>query len=170
MAAMLLNSTSTILDSVSNSKAFTSANASFVGAAYNSLSTQQQQQVGQAFGSICIISSGLLFVLSIVLCRQIVAAVNVIKQAAGCMTSMWGLLLFPVVLFFMLCALYAYWIFVAVYLASAGKYNPQSKLYELDETLRKAAAYHLFGLLWTNHFLVGISQVVIHAIATVAIL
>ena len=158
MAAMLLNSTSSAVDAVSSSKAFTSANASFVGAAYNSLSTQQQQQVGQAFGSICIISSGVLFVLSIVLCRQIVAAVNVIKQAASCMVSMWGLLLFPVVLFILLCALYTYWIFVAVYLASAGKYNPQSKLYELDETLRKAAAYHLFGLLWTNHFLVGISQ------------
>jgi hypothetical protein len=72
---------------------------------------------------------------------------------------MWGLLLFPIVLFILLCALYTYWIFVAVYLASAGKYNPQSKLYELDETLRKAAVYHLFGLLWTNHFLVGIAQV-----------
>ena len=50
-------------------------------------------------------------------------------------------------------------IFVAIYLASAGKYNPQSKLYELDENLRKAAAYHLFGLLWTKQFLVGIAQV-----------
>jgi hypothetical protein len=169
MAALLLNSTNGALDSVGNSKAFTSANASFVGAAYNSLSTQQQQQVGHAFGSICIICSGLLLVLSIVLCRQIVAAVNVIKQAASCMTSMWGLLLFPVVLFILLCALYAYWIFVAVYLASAGKYNPQSKLYELDETLRKAAAYHLFGLLWTNHFLVGISQVRVYAAAVAVI-
>lgn len=169
MAALLLNSTNGALDSVGNSKAFTSANASFVGAAYNSLTTQQQQQVGHAFGSICIICSGLLLVLSIVLCRQIVAAVNVIKQAASCMTSMWGLLLFPVVLFILLCALYAYWIFVAVYLASAGKYNPQSKLYELDETLRKAAAYHLFGLLWTSHFLVGISQVRVYAAAVAVI-
>jgi hypothetical protein len=159
MAAMLLNSTARAIDSVSNSKAFASANASFVGSAYNSLSTEQQQQLGHAFGSMCIIVSGLLLLLSIVLCRQIVAAVNVIKQAAGCLVSMWGLLLFPIVLFILLCALYTYWIFVAVYLASAGKYNPQSKLYELDETLRKAAVYHLFGLLWTNHFLVGIAQV-----------
>jgi len=159
MAAMLLNSTTSAVDAVSSSKAFASANASFIGSAYSSLSTQQQQQVGQAFGSACIISSAVLFLLSIVLCRQIVAAVNVLKQAAGCMVSMWGLLLFPVVLFILLCALYTYWIFVAVFLASAGKYNPQSKLYELDETLRKAAAYHLFGLLWTNHFLIGIAQV-----------
>ena len=160
MAAMLLNSTNNLANSVSSSKAFSSANASFVGSAYNSLSTQQQQQVGHAFGSVCIIGSGILFVLSIVLCRQIVSAVNVIKKAAGCMVSMWGLLLFPVVLFILLCALYTYWIFVAIYLASAGKYNPQSKLYELDENLRKAAAYHLFGLLWTKQFLVGIAQVI----------
>jgi hypothetical protein len=159
MAAMLLNSTNKFSDSVGSSKAFASANASFIGSAYNSLSTEQQQQVGHAFGSICIICSGVLLVLSIVLCRQIVSAVNVIKKAAGCMTSMWGLLLFPVVLFIMLCALYTYWIFVAIYLASAGKYNPQSKLYELDENLRKAAAYHFFGLLWTKQFLVGIAQV-----------
>jgi hypothetical protein len=159
MAAMLLNSTTDLLNSVSSSKAFSSANASFVGAAYNSLSTEQQQQVGHAFGSICVIGSGVLFLLSIVLCRQIIAAVNVLKKAAGCMVSMWGLLLFPVILFILLCVLYTYWIFVAVYLASAGKYNPVSKLYELDENLRKAAAYHLFGLLWTKQFLVGIAQV-----------
>jgi len=71
--------------------------------------------------------------------------------------------LFPLITFVATVLLVIYWLFVAVYLYSAGDVKGDGSGYalELDETLQYMLLYHFFGLLWGIQFITAFGQLVI---------
>jgi choline transporter-like protein 2/4/5 len=94
--------------------------------------------------------------------RIAVACMKVASQAVGVMPS---ILLFPFATYAMLLALVAWWVIVTAFLYSTGdiEENTLGTGYTVswNETIQYMGVYHLFGLLWTNQFIVGFGYCVI---------
>lgn len=121
------------------------------------------------------ISTLIFFVVCLFLRKRINLAIDVTKEGTRAVTDMKSMLLLPFFKFAILLILFAYWVWVAVNLASAGEMKvvdvsqvpgidvPGGKLrkFTYDETLRYAALYHFFGLLWTCAFLIYLTDLII---------
>jgi hypothetical protein len=59
-----------------------------------------------------------------------------------------------------------YFVVVALYIASAGEFDPAQSTYEMDDTLRYMLFYHLFVVLWTYCLIVGCFHFTIVGAAT----
>mmetsp|Transcript_25196 Transcript_25196/g.47612 ORF Transcript_25196/g.47612 Transcript_25196/m.47612 type:complete len:723 (+) Transcript_25196:109-2277(+) len=108
--------------------------------------------------------TGLVLLLSILMIPRIAVAVACLKVASQAISTMPFILFFPVVPFLLEVVLIVWWIAVSIALYSAAtvKEDPDGGYtLEWDEQMRYMMAYHLFGLLWTNQFLVGFGLCVI---------
>eukprot|EP00899_Mesostigma_viride_P018836 jgi/Mesvir1/26954/Mv20673-RA.2 len=108
----------------------------------------------------------LLLLLTIALIPRIRVAVATLKVASQAIGSMPHVVFFPIIPFILTLGLIIYWFCVIALLYSAGdvKYDPAVDVeYDLvwTDKLRWMAVYHLFGLLWTNQFIVGLTQTIL---------
>mmetsp|Transcript_19037 Transcript_19037/g.31987 ORF Transcript_19037/g.31987 Transcript_19037/m.31987 type:complete len:792 (+) Transcript_19037:213-2588(+) len=104
------------------------------------------------------------FLFTLLLAKRIKVAIAVLKVASQAVSTMPMILFFPLVQFAMLVGLMVWWIAVVAGLYSAGDVSEkEGGGYDLawDETLRYMMLYHLFGLLWTNQFIVGFGLMVV---------
>eukprot|EP01155_Anaeramoeba_flamelloides_P051656 Anaeramoba_flamelloidesc42478_g1_i3.p1 GENE.c42478_g1_i3~~c42478_g1_i3.p1 ORF type:complete len:893 (+),score=172.02 c42478_g1_i3:107-2785(+) len=115
-------------------------------------------------GGIFVIS----FLLVIFLRGRIRLAIQIVKEAAKAIQASKRIVLFPVITFLALACLYAWWVPVGIFMMAAG--NPELKKktndgedywkldYENDTRTNYATIYHLFGLFWTNAWIMAITQ------------
>ncbi|KAJ3445544.1 ctl-like protein [Anaeramoeba flamelloides] len=110
--------------------------------------------------------------------KRIALAIVVIKEAAKAVSDIPMIIFFPLFTFLALLVVYAYWVPVSMFLMSSGKPrlveevpatgDPYLKLdYKNEKSINYLGIYHLFGLLWTNAFVIAVTQgVVAGAIAS----
>nr|XP_021000008.1 choline transporter-like protein 4 [Parasteatoda tepidariorum] len=142
-----------------------------------------------ALAIICGVIFGILFLVVVFLRKRIYIAIALIVQsskAVGCMSSTLFFPIFPYILQF---AFFAFWIAIALYIASSGKAsfviadapagsshangshcNPKKynstgegikclfQSYGLRDNLFSAHVYNLFGLFWSQFFVIGLGQ------------
>jgi len=104
------------------------------------------------------------FLFTLLMATRVRVAIAVLKVASQAISTMPMILFFPLVQFVMLVILLAWWIAVVAGLYSAGTVSErEGGGYNLawDDTLRYMLLYHLFGLLWTNQFIVGFGLMVV---------
>ncbi|KAJ3447974.1 choline transporter-like (slc family 44) [Anaeramoeba flamelloides] len=111
------------------------------------------------------------FCLIIFLRKKINLVIQIIKEAAKAIQASKFVVFFPIATFIALLCLYAWWVPVAIFMMAAG--SPTLELdeidgeefykldYENDKSTNYATIYHFFGLLWTNAWIIGITQITI---------
>jgi hypothetical protein len=96
---------------------------------------------------------------------RIQLAISIIKEASSAMRAVPCVIFVPAIVLIFTLGFFAYWIAAWVYLNSAGvaTFNADGtfKGYEDTNKTRQLQIYHLFGLLWTTAFLIGINEMVI---------
>eukprot|EP00854_Cymbomonas_tetramitiformis_P022377 gene22377-26998_t len=105
-----------------------------------------------------------LFLITLIMIKRIRIAVACIKVASQAVSTMPTILFFPLVPLALEIVLLAYWILVVAFLYSAGEVKELEgggTEISWDDNLRYMMLYHLFGLLWTNEFLIGFGLTVI---------
>jgi len=114
---------------------------------------------------VCGALSLVLLCLTIFLCKQIVIAVGIIKEACLAVNSMKMIVLFPIVQYLIMIVFLVYWIIIAIYMASTGDLKKGCatgtsgatcvEVYsmEYNDTMKKVILYHFFGLLWNMAFI-----------------
>jgi choline transporter-like protein 2/4/5 len=108
--------------------------------------------------------TGLVLLFTLVMIRRVAIAIACLKVASQAIDSMPLILFFPLIPFALEVLLVAYWMMVAATLYSMGDLKAvEDGGYSLEYTqdMRYMMLYHLFGLLWTNQFLVGYGLCVI---------
>mmetsp|Transcript_33039 Transcript_33039/g.69073 ORF Transcript_33039/g.69073 Transcript_33039/m.69073 type:complete len:725 (-) Transcript_33039:448-2622(-) len=127
--------------------------------------TNGSAQTNQNLLSIATGVVGLTFVLyTVFLCvmiSRISMALEVIEQAANCVRCMPLALVFPVLQWVALCGLFVWWVFVFVYLASSGSWDPVTRTFSWNDTIRRAIIYHFFGLLWGRAMILAVGNLII---------
>eukprot|EP00899_Mesostigma_viride_P009105 jgi/Mesvir1/18196/Mv09481-RA.2 len=108
--------------------------------------------------------SVLLLLLTIAIASRVRVAVGVIKVASQAVGSMPQILFLPLFPFGLNVLLVLYWVFIGALLYSAGDVVKDKELesYELvwRNELRYMFLYHVFGLLWSHQFIVGLSHTI----------
>eukprot|EP01105_Mastigella_eilhardi_P017562 TRINITY_DN4036_c0_g3_i3.p1 TRINITY_DN4036_c0_g3~~TRINITY_DN4036_c0_g3_i3.p1 ORF type:complete len:497 (+),score=119.54 TRINITY_DN4036_c0_g3_i3:104-1492(+) len=106
-----------------------------------------------------------MIVVIIFLRNRIRLAVQIIKEASKALARMPLLTWFPFLTFAAQLVLYAYWLVVSMYLATAALGQDTLSMgvttYKANISVRYLALYHLFGLLWTNAFILAIGETTI---------
>merc|ERR1719356_182303 len=75
---------------------------------------------------VAIVILSVLFLISLIFMRKAInLACEVVSQAAAAFTQMKSLVLFPVLVFIMLIGYFAFWLVIAVYIASVEKSSMQ---------------------------------------------
>jgi len=129
--------------------------------------------------------SVLLLLLTLLMYKRIRVAVACIKVASQAISSMPSILLFPIIPFLATLVVFIYWIVVFAYLYSCGELtevweaqggnttmpvmptmpcaeSPDCYFeYQWNNELRYMMLYHIFGLLWTNQFILGFGYTVV---------
>ncbi|KAJ3436922.1 ctl-like protein [Anaeramoeba flamelloides] len=101
--------------------------------------------------------------------KRILLAIVIIKEASKAVSDIPMVVFFPLITFGMLLILYLWWVPVAMFLMSSGKPRlvtevpstgePYYKLdYKNEASINYLGIYHLIGLLWTNAFIVALTQ------------
>ncbi|KAJ1492672.1 plasma-membrane choline transporter-domain-containing protein [Baffinella frigidus] len=108
--------------------------------------------------AVCFVIYSLLFCIMI---PRIMLAIKVINIASSCVASMPTIFLCPIIQFFWMLSLFAWWTAVAVFIASVGEWNAEAHQYQWDDATRWAAVFHFFGLLWGRAFILACGQLVI---------
>lgn len=101
--------------------------------------------------------------------KRINLALGIMAEAGDAISAMPTIIFYPLITFASLVVLMVYWMYIALYLASAWKDKDDVNFGgdASDEELQWAAVYHFFGLLWTLEFILAAGQVVLAgAIAT----
>jgi len=113
----------------------------------------------------------LFFCMIVCMCQQIRLACFILTEASKAVNDMKVMLLFPIVPFCMLMALYIWWITVSAYLY--GVDSSQTQQVTVNTTLMDVSVsvdesdvqniwwYHLFGLLWTQQLINAIAMMTI---------
>eukprot|EP00002_Diphylleia_rotans_P013264 TRINITY_DN2588_c0_g1_i1.p1 TRINITY_DN2588_c0_g1~~TRINITY_DN2588_c0_g1_i1.p1 ORF type:complete len:618 (-),score=154.63 TRINITY_DN2588_c0_g1_i1:157-2010(-) len=102
--------------------------------------------------------SVILFFLIVFMAKRINFSIGIIKEATRAVSAVPGVVIFPFFVSTALSAFIVYWIYVALYLASAGEFNEDEQEYEQSDDLKRAMVYHLFGLLWIVAFIIAVGQ------------
>jgi len=92
---------------------------------------------------------------------RIYLACKVIQQAAACLAEIPSALLFPVVQWVFMAALFVWFVAVFLYLASAGEWDQATRTYAWNDNIRRALIFHFFGLLWCRAFILAVGNLVI---------
>eukprot|EP00164_Ancoracysta_twista_P000960 GFYU01001257.1.p2 GENE.GFYU01001257.1~~GFYU01001257.1.p2 ORF type:complete len:682 (+),score=229.41 GFYU01001257.1:660-2705(+) len=113
-------------------------------------------------------ASVILLILLIFFRKRIQITIGVVKEASAAIGDMPFIIGYPIITFLLMLALMLWWVFVALFLASAGTNvdkeidgKPGYKEYTFDDDLKKMIIYHLFGGLWTAQFILALSEIVI---------
>ncbi|KAJ5078075.1 choline transporter-like protein [Anaeramoeba ignava] len=99
--------------------------------------------------------------------KRIILAVALIEEAATAIKAMPRIVFFPLITFVLLLILYAYSIAVAAFLLSSGKPKAEEKNgeyyleFENTSAMNYLTIYHFFGLLWTNSYIIALTQATI---------
>ncbi|GMF45461.1 unnamed protein product [Phytophthora fragariaefolia] len=123
--------------------------------------------------------TGIAFLLVCFFQKRIRIAVGIVKEASRTLQSLPLLVLFPIIPFIMLLALFAYAAIVGAYIYSSGEMQLSSLAGDLaeqagqnissnatttlntvspDQTMKLLVAYHFFGFLWTAQLINAISM------------
>eukprot|EP01018_Ginkgo_biloba_P013005 Gb_10052 [translate_table: standard] len=108
--------------------------------------------------------TGLFLLFTLVIARRLKVAIACIKVASNAIGRMPSLLLFPLLPFFMVIMLLAWWLSVAVLLFTTSTVKKRADgSFKLvwSHTTQYLAAYHIFGLLWSWQFICGFSYLTI---------
>eukprot|EP00158_Paraphelidium_tribonemae_P004854 Partr_v1_DN27006_c0_g1_i1_m28801 putative Solute carrier family 44 member len=122
--------------------------------------TRDVQTYFGMFIAACVFA-GLINLVLLFMRKRIKVAIQVIREASSAVKSMPSMVVFPIMSFVLMLAVYAYWFVIELYLAS-GKQEPTifGATYSVD-IFRYLQWYHLFGLFWTQQFISGINQTAI---------
>eukprot|EP01015_Nassula_variabilis_P030426 TRINITY_DN6683_c0_g1_i32.p1 TRINITY_DN6683_c0_g1~~TRINITY_DN6683_c0_g1_i32.p1 ORF type:complete len:447 (-),score=91.79 TRINITY_DN6683_c0_g1_i32:100-1440(-) len=98
--------------------------------------------------------------------NRIRLVIAILKAAADFVKDVCSALLVPPVMFTFQIMLYVSWLITLVYLYSTGEQKrPQEgwpfASIEVDQRLEGQLAYHLFGLLWINAFIIALGQFIL---------
>jgi hypothetical protein len=137
-----------------------------VGLFGKTAATKNQVDLLQTAFIIVATVAGILLLLTIGMFKRIRIAVAIIKQAATAMLRMPLIMVFPLFVWTMMLANFAYFIAILCYIVTPT--GPMTVSIELFNVVWKdpqinnyVLAYHIFGFLWTQFFLSGINQVTI---------
>eukprot|EP00128_Syssomonas_multiformis_P015006 Colp12_sorted_trinity150504_noHs@3227 len=120
----------------------------------------------------------IVFLIVVAMRKRISIAIQVVKEAGKAIQAIMTLLVFPIFPFIFIVGLFAYWVAVAVYLATASTPVYVDKVngsrcdtcdanngtfykYETDNVLMGAQIYHVIGLYWGYNFIIAFGQCVI---------
>lgn len=111
------------------------------------VATNSDMSVGLALAA-SVFSIGVIIVLWCGLFARLMTAGGILLEATEALSAMPALVLaLPPVLALAVVAAFAYWLIVALYIASAG--TPHHGILKYDETLRTLVWVHTLGVLWT---------------------
>jgi hypothetical protein len=114
-----------------------------------------------AFGIAFAVAETICLCTCVCLCKQINTACKLLKLAAEGTSQMYWLLTYPIVNAFFVGIWFTIWVAVTIFLASAGSDSTDTTYgyhtFDYDDTIRKAAAYWFFGLLWITEFTCSVS-------------
>eukprot|EP01137_Pigoraptor_chileana_P004835 Opistho-2@47043 len=104
----------------------------------------------------------ILLLLLLILRKRIKLCIMIFREASKAIAKMPLVMLAPIFTFCALLLFIAYWIFVYMYLASAGvpSLDPTTGMvsYTMDKSLEYMQWYHIFGGLWTANLFIAIQQ------------
>uniref|UniRef100_A0A6U4I244 Choline transporter-like protein n=1 Tax=Hemiselmis andersenii TaxID=464988 RepID=A0A6U4I244_HEMAN len=112
----------------------------------------------------CVVVGVTFLIYTVMLCfmaSRIYLACKVIQQAGACLAEIPSALLFPLVQWIFMIALFIWFIVVFLYLASAGDWDMETRTYVWNDTVRRAIIFHFFGLLWVRAFILAVGNLVI---------
>ncbi|KAM9947507.1 hypothetical protein ACTFIT_000831 [Dictyostelium discoideum] len=113
---------------------------------------------------LCVVC-GIFALILLALFSRIRIAIRIIKECSRAIGIMPSIFFFPIFIFLLLCGFTVYWVYIGVYLATAGSptYDDQYRFtgYEADSKLQKIQIYHFFGYLWTFAFILALNQTTI---------
>lgn len=109
--------------------------------------------------------SGLLLCLIMFMFRRIMIAIGCVKHAARAIAAMPFLFVVPVVTFFLVCGVFVFFIYIAVYLISAGEVRVEGccRKFVFDRQLEQMIYFHIFGVIWTILFFIGCAALIVNA-------
>lgn len=111
---------------------------------------------------ILIAISCIVFLIILCCCSRIQLAVIATQEASKAVGAMlFQILIWPLIPFIAVVILIVYFVAVAMYAITAAKpayENSIFKKYEPDLVLKGLLLYHLFGMIWTMYWILGISQ------------
>lgn len=115
--------------------------------------------------SILMYCSVILFAVIIVfLFRRIHLAIAVVKSGAIFMKDMPMVLMVPLVIYFLSCAFFVYWILALVFIYSSGELDKTSSAIasiSWDTQTRNAFFFEFFAIFWVNSFKIALSQFIV---------
>ena len=127
--------------------------------------TLGQAATNQQLVIIAAVLVGVVFLIyTLLLCvmvTRIYLAIKVIKQAAACLSEIPSALLFPILQWLALSALFVWFVIVFLYLASAGDWNQTTHQFIWNDNTRRAIIFHCFGLLWIRAWILAVGNLVI---------
>ncbi|EGC31065.1 hypothetical protein DICPUDRAFT_57949 [Dictyostelium purpureum] len=113
---------------------------------------------------LCVIC-GIFALILLALFSRIRIAIRIIKESSRAVGIMPSIFFFPVFIFILLAGFILYWVYIGIYLGTAGEpeYDENYRFigYNADDTLRKIQIYHFFGFLWTIAFILALNQTTI---------
>ncbi|KAJ3051707.1 hypothetical protein HK097_007273 [Rhizophlyctis rosea] len=127
--------------------------------------TQKWEMWGTLIGLIVVgVVALIVLIMTLVLLKRIRIAIQIIKEAGRAIWAMPLIVLFPIIPFILMIALFAYFLWIALYLATPGGPVTIAAFkwrYEDPKTSHKMEWFHLFGFLWSWAFLIGLSQLTV---------
>lgn len=110
--------------------------------------------------------SGLMLIYILYMCNKIRLAVAIMKVGTQYIKDVWLSLLIPPCFFIFTVALYIYWTLSCLYLYSSGTVKMREgtspfATVEWSNVQRGAFFFEFWGILWTNAFLIALSQFVL---------
>jgi len=131
-----------------------------------------QQLIVQVFAYIFLGVSILIFVLLVFLRKRIKLAIAIIKEASSALRNNFCVSFFPLVQYLIYAVILAYWVIVALFLASVYKTSTTDTItvdvnygsYEPDVPLQYMLIYHIFGGLWLLFFFSGVGKTTISGV------
>ncbi|GMF23355.1 unnamed protein product [Phytophthora lilii] len=157
----------------------TAANATAIVLPQTLQASQDKQKAYAAAAYVSFALAGVAFLLVCFFQKKIRVAVGIVKEASRALQHLPLLVLFPIIPFVMLLALFAYAAIVGAYIYSSGKMQLSSLAGELaeqagqsvtaeatttlnkvspDQTMKLLVAYYFFGFLWTAQLINAISM------------
>eukprot|EP00296_Roombia_truncata_P007567 JP446011.1.p1 GENE.JP446011.1~~JP446011.1.p1 ORF type:complete len:598 (-),score=136.03 JP446011.1:114-1907(-) len=128
---------------------------------FPSAQSETERNIYIGIGAVLAVAAVIVFLLILVLFTRINMAIKVIQQAAKAIRAMPAMFIIPLVVWVIIMGVFAYWVVIFLFLASAGEFSAAESRYVWDDTLRYMILYHLFGLLWTRAFLSAVSELMI---------
>ena len=100
-------------------------------------------------------------VMAIFMIPRVSLACDVIGLATECLTECPSFMVFPITQWVATVFLFIWCVYVMIYLAGSGTWNPETRTFDWNEELRYTMLYHFFGLLWGRAFILAMGNMII---------